>query len=292
MIKSMTGFGRAAGLFQDRPLTVEMRSVNNRYREVLVRLPRQYSSLEDEVKKVVGRRISRGRVEVWIQVNEASDRLKNLKLDLELARTLYGILANLKEELGLDCQVSLSDLLEFREIIRYEEEETDLESFLDGLRPVLVDALDNLVEMRQTEGQAISEDLTGRLDAISGWVDEIESRRTVATEETAARLEARVKALTGDLELDHGRLLQEVAYLADRSDITEEVVRLRSHLDQLGALVQRGGVVGRRLDFLLQEINREVNTIGAKSGDVSVTNLVVETKAELEKIREQVQNVE
>lgn len=240
----------------------------------------------------MGERLSRGRVEVQIQVDEGENRQQGLKLDLDLARVYHDLLGQLKNELGLMGDFTVSDLIEFRDIISYEEMDIDLEAFMEGLRRVLLEAGDRLIQMRLAEGQAMAADFEKRLVSMSTWVDEIESLRDRVVAELRLKLEARVKELTGNLDLDPGRLHQEVAYLADRSDITEEIVRLRSHFDQFGQLIQKGGSVGRRLEFLLQEINREVNTIGSKSGDVAITNRVVDLKTELEKLREQVQNVE
>lgn len=292
MIQSMTGFGQAAGQVLGRDVSLELRSVNNRFRDVVVRLPKQYFFLEGPVKKAVAERVSRGRIEVSVQVSAPAEPEESLKLDLELAKAYHKILMRLKHELGLGEEVSLSHLIGLRNVIVFEEESIAPQAFMTGLAPVLEEALDNLVEMRQTEGQAMAEDFTARLASMSGWVEEIDSRRALVTEEIKTKIEERVKALTGGMELDQGRLFQEVAYLIDRGDITEEIVRLRSHFGQFGSLIETGGVVGRRFEFFLQEINREVNTIGSKSGDAGITGLVVDLKTELEKIREQVQNVE
>lgn len=292
MIRSMTGFGRAEGVVLGRESVVEARSVNNRYRDVIVRLPKSFGSLEEIIKKIAAEYVTRGRLEIFIQLGEAGERQKRLKLDLDLARTYKDLLLKLRDELNLAGELTLDRMAEYRDVIQYEEDETDLEEFMAALKPVVQEALDNLVKMRQTEGNALAEDFFSRLSDLSQRVAEISSRREVVLEETKAKLQARIETLTQGIELDEQRLAQEVAFLIDRGDITEELVRLASHLDQFRSHLETNDAVGRRLDFLLQEINREVNTIGSKSSDVNITRQVVDIKTELEKIREQVQNVE
>ena len=292
MISSMTGFGRAEGVVLGRETVVETRSVNNRFRDVLIRMPKSFNALEDTIKKLAAEYVTRGRLEIYIQLGEPAERQKRLKLDLELARTYHELLVELKNELNLAGDVTLEKMTEYRDIIQYEEEKTDLDEFMASLKPVIQEALDNLVKMRQTEGNTLAEDFDSRLNDLRQWVAEIDSRRGVVLEETRTKLQNRIETLTQGVDLDEQRLAQEVAFLIDRGDITEELVRLGSHFDQFRSHLAADEAVGRRLDFLLQEINREVNTIGSKSSDVNITRLVVDIKTELEKIREQVQNVE
>ncbi|MEW6264658.1 MAG: YicC/YloC family endoribonuclease [Thermodesulfobacteriota bacterium] len=292
MIQSMTGFGRVESLTAGKSTVVEVRSVNNRFRDVAVRLPRAYAALEEEVKKVVAGRISRGRIDIWIQVDESLNRRQSLKLDLDLAGAYQGLLIELKKALGLNGEPGLEHFLNLKDIFRHEDEGPDLEAFWTGLKPLIEEALEKLIRMRSNEGASLAADFRDRLAIMADWTEEVWSRRETAAIEFKNRLETRIKALTGGMDLDQGRLLQEVAYLVDRSDITEEIVRLRSHFDQFNGLIGAEGPVGRRLEFLLQEMGREVNTIGSKSSDVAVTNRVLDLKTELEKLREQVQNVE
>ena len=292
MIHSMTAFGQASGRILNREVLVEIRSVNTRFRDILVRTPKAYSALEEDVKTLVSHKASRGRIEVSIQVYESETRWESLSLNLDLAKAYHNLLEQLKDELDLPGGVELSHLAGVRDIIVYEEETLDLEEFKEGMVPILNEALDKLVQMRAVEGRAIAADFSSRLDAMVSWVNEIASRKETVFSEAKAKLGDRIKALTGDLELDEGRLLQEAAYIADRSDITEEIIRLKSHLSQFRSCLQDGGVIGRRMEFLLQEINREVNTVGSKVGDLIITNLVVDLKSELEKLREQIQNIE
>lgn len=292
MIRSMTGFGRASGQVLEREVSIELRSVNNRFRDVVMRAPKTYAGIEDNVKKIVAEYVDRGRVEMYVQVDESTVRQQNLTLDLELARIYYDLLGRLKDELDLKEELTISHLLEFRDIIRHESEELDLEEFMSGLDGILREALERLGKMRVKEGAAIASDFVERLEAMKKWVEEIHDLRESVEDGVRNRLETRIKSLGDAIELDPSRLLQEVGYILERGDITEEIVRLRSHFDQFGELVRKGGTVGRRLEFLLQEINREVNTIGSKSSDVRITNKVVDLKTELEKLREQVLNVE
>ena len=292
MIYSMTGFGRAEGQVFDRRVVVELKSVNNRFRDVIVRLPKRLTAIEEEIKKVVGGRVSRGRVDVFLQVDESAALFKRPRLNLELARAYYDVLDQLRRELSLSQEVGLDHLVEYRDVISWEEEDVPLDEFMAALAVILEEALDRLLEMRGAEGEAIAVDFLARLGNMERVVGEIDQRRETVPEETRSRLEARIQALADGVDLDPGRLAQEVAYLADKGDITEEIVRLGSHFGQFRELVGAEGPVGRRLEFLLQEMNREVNTIGSKSGTVDITNRVLDLKTELEKLREQVLNVE
>ena len=292
MIHSMTGFGRAGGHIMDREINVEIRAVNNRFRDVIVRMPKTYGALEDSIKKSVGGQVARGRIEVALQIDESASRAKHLKLDLELANSYKELLIKLKSELQIVGDVGLDHLIGLRDVIRHEEEDLDLDAFWLELEKVIREALSNLIAMRQVEGAAIARDFTNRLEIMRKHVDEIAARRDIVVNEAKAKLENRIQVYTEGLEIDRGRLAQEVAYICDRSDITEEVVRLKSHFEQFESLLASEEALGRKLEFLLQEINREVNTVGSKSSDIDITNHVVDLKTELEKLREQVLNVE
>ncbi|MBW2622337.1 MAG: YicC family protein [Deltaproteobacteria bacterium] len=288
----MTAFGQAKGQAQDREITIEIRSVNNRFCDIILHIPKQYASLEGQLKKQVNNRVNRGRIEVRIKVDETAAVAQSLKINKELAVIYRDLFTDLKETLNLTGEIELSHLLGVKDIILREEEQIDLDDFMAGLSPILEEALDNLVVMRTTEGQTLAMDYLARMQEMSGWVDLVESCRETVLNESRERLEERIRELTQGLELDQARLSQEAAHIADRSDITEEIVRLRSHFDQSRACLEKGGVAGRRLEFLLQEINREVNTLGSKSGDTDITKVVIDLKSELEKLREQVQNIE
>jgi len=292
MIRSMTAFGQASGRSHYREVTVEIRSVNQRYLDIILYIPRSFMALEDRLKKAVSSRVSRGRVEVWIKLDESAALSDRVKVNLELAGAYYKALSRLKGELNLAGEVELSLVAGFKDIIVFEEDRVDPEAFFADLTPILNNALDNLMEMRDNEGRTLYLDFLERLEMISGWIKVIESRRGELLIEARDRIQLKMKEMTEGLELDQGRLLQEVAYLAGRSDITEEIVRLSSHVEQFRASLENGQAVGRRLDFILQEMNREINTISSKTGDVTVTGLVVDLKSEFEKLREQVQNIE
>ncbi len=292
MISSMTAFGQARGQVLDREITIEIRSVNNRFCDIVIHISKLYASLEGRMKKVVSDRVNRGRIEVRIKVEEASSGVQTLKINKELAIVYRDLLTELKETLNLAGEIELSHLAGINDIIQRKEEQIDLDGFMEGLNPILEEALDNLVEMRIIEGRTLAADYLSRIKDMSGWLSLVQSRRKTVLLESRERLEERIRELTQGLELDQARLNQEAAHIADRSDITEEIVRLGGHFDQSRTCIEKGGVTGRRLEFLLQEMNREVNTIGSKSGDLDITNAVIDLKSELEKLREQVQNIE
>ncbi|MBW2322784.1 MAG: YicC family protein [Deltaproteobacteria bacterium] len=248
MISSMTAFSQAAGQILNREITIEIRTVNNRFRDIITRIPKNYIAFEDQIKKIVAGRLTRGRIEVRVQIDESAMRTKNLKLNTDLARTYHGLLLKLKEDLDLKGEIELEHLAGLSDIIIWEEDQVDIEAFMAGLTPILEEALNRLVQMRQAEGKAIAVDFKKRLDLIASFLDEIDKRRKTLVFETKNRLEEKITALTDGLELDQARLLQEVAYMAERSDITEEVVRLRSHIDQFQSNLDEGGVVGRRYE--------------------------------------------
>lgn len=292
MISSMTAIGQAEGRVLEKGLKVEIRSVNHRFRDIIVHLPRTLTALETGIRKIVADGVSRGRVEVRLQMESNASVPRGLRLDMGLAARYLELLTELKQKLGVGGEVDVSLLAGQNNIFLWEEEEIDLEAFMAGLAPVIDEALKNFLAMRAAEGKALFEDFIGRLRNLSTLLAGMESSREAITLSYRNRLQERVQALAAGLELDRARLLEEVAYLAERSDITEEITRLKSHINQFEALLNEGGAVGRRLDFLLQEMNRESNTISSKSQDVALTQAAVDVKSELEKMREQVQNIE
>jgi uncharacterized protein (TIGR00255 family) len=292
MIKSMTGYGRGEWQGDGKKLEVEIKSVNHRYCDIFLRLPRNLNPLETQAKNFLRQRISRGRVEVFVKAEESALAGQRLELDLDLARDYHTALKTLQENLGIPGQVQLETLAGFRDIFARKEVEPDLEKEWEFLRAALEGALSGLETMRLDEGLKLKEDFLARLSAIEKSAQEIEEKAPLALRASRDRLALRVQELSGALQIDEARLAQEVAFLADRSDITEELVRIRSHLAQFRDLVNRPEPAGRKLDFLLQEINREANTIGSKANDAAIAHVVVEIKSELEKVREQIQNVE
>jgi len=294
MIKSMTGYGRAEAVLMGRKFAVEMKSVNHRYLEISLRLPGMLLSLEADVKKRIGEQFSRGRIEatVRIDVEGGAESDGRFTLNLPLVRNYHALLGQIKEELHLDDGITLAMMAGFRDIFVPAELPQDPALLWEGLAGVLDEAIRTLTEMRMREGQSLQRDLTGRLDLIAEFLEEIAARAPQVVEEYQKRLAERVRELTGGVAIDESRLLQEVAIMADRSDITEEVVRFRSHVGQFTDLLTSGDGAGRKIDFLIQEMGREVNTIGSKSGDAEISRRVIEIKSELAKLREQVQNIE
>lgn len=292
LLFSMTGFGRGEATGDFGRLTVEIKSVNHRFAEVVLRLPRPLSPLEDRLRRLVAEGVSRGRLEVLATWEEQTSERKSVKVDKGLATEYYNSLKELQAEIGSAADIPLDVLLRLPDVIKVEEVEEDLETLWPGLEAAARTALKGLRAMRQREGEALAADLGGRIETVAGLVARVAERAPVVVDEYRERLRKRLDELLSPGTIDETRLAQEVAILADRADISEELKRLESHLGQLRQLLQASDPVGRKFDFLLQETGREVNTIGSKSQDLTITGTVVELKAELEKIREQVQNVE
>ena len=293
MIKSMTAFGRAEKEVEGRTYAAEIRSVNRRYLEVSVRLPRQLLPLEERVRNLVATRISRGRVDVIVRVRNGSEAISSIEVNLPLAKAYHKALRELNDTLEIDEKVGLRELLGFERIVVATEPEADLEKTWEPLSSCVSGALDGVDVMRISEGKAIYNDFQKRLHSVEESLSRIKVLAPSVSLEYHDRLKERIAVLTeGKVEIDPNRLAQEAAFLADKSDITEEIVRAESHLSQFRTIMESEGPVGRALDFLLQELNREVNTIGSKAGDAELSHTVVSLKSELEKIREQVQNVE
>ncbi len=293
MIRSMTAYGRGEDTQGETAFTAEIKSYNNRYRDLILRTPKTLQILEDEIRSQIFSRIRRGRVEVSIQMGRGGkESAYEPELNLPLVRSYFQIFKQLKEEFELDQKIMPHDLCQMKDVIVFKPEEVDMDETRSGLQEVLCLALDSFDLMRNQEGRAIEEDFQKRINLIGEYLDSIEGRTTIVVEEYRTRLKDKINNLLQDIEMDESRLTQEVAVLADRCDITEEIVRTRSHLKQFHHYMIKDDSIGRRLEFLLQEINREVNTISSKASDSFISAKAVEIKAELEKLREQVQNVE
>lgn len=292
MIRSMTGYGRGEAQGAGKQTTVEMKGVNHRFLEIVVRMPKQFSALEERLRKIIQEQVSRGRVDVFISVEEFGDKAKNVKVDKNLAQAYYSALKELEEHLGSKEVVDYTTIPRFPDVLVVEEDEADLEEVWTTLATAVTQATGQFIEMRQIEGTKLAQDILHRVDSIANLNGQIEQRSPLVVEEYRQKLDQRLKTLLPELELDPGRIATEVAIFADRSSITEENVRLNSHLEQMRQNFQQGGSVGRKLDFIVQEMNRETNTIGSKANDLQITSMVVEVKSEIEKIREQVQNIE
>ena len=292
MLISMTGYGRSEEAWSGGTVTAELRSVNHRFCEIVVRLPKVLSSLEEELKRMIQQRCARGRVELTVSVSGGKDAGKQLSLDQALARQYHGLLRDLKKQLRLSGSIDVAMLAGYRDLITVSDRPIDEKRLLQTAKRVTVKAVSILDQMRRREGAALTKDVKQRLNIVREEIGCVEQRAPHVAQEYLLRLKARVSKLAELPELDEGRLSQELALYADRCDISEEATRLGSHLAQFETALQSEEPVGRTLDFLLQEIGREVNTIGSKANDADIAMHVVRLKGELEKIREQVQNIE
>ena len=292
MIKSMTGYGRAVETVNGREFTVELRSVNNRYLDCSVRLPRMLSFAEDAVKQAVKGSISRGKVDVFITVrSEAGDEVQ-VTLNKAVLQSYLNAMHQMVDEFGVKDDISVSAVSRLPEVFVIEKPQVDEDQLMADLMGVVAKALDGYDAMRRTEGQALDADLRSRGETILDLVSQVEAGNGKTVADYRARLEAKIKEVLANTAIDESRILTEAAIFADKVAVDEETVRLRSHLKQMNTMLTGGGAVGRKLDFLLQEMNREANTIGSKCTDVNLARIVVDIKAELEKIREQTQNIE
>ncbi|KEO81962.1 YicC/YloC family endoribonuclease [Tumebacillus flagellatus] len=293
MIKSMTGYGRAEVVQDGYRILVEIKAVNHRYAEVVVRLPREYLQFEDPMKKAVSERISRGRLDVFLTVERTGPLGRAVTVDEELALQLKLAADGLAERLGLSESIQLEQILKHPGVLSVVEAVENPEEIGNLLLACSAQAADNLVEMRKQEGERLYRDFVARLEKLRACAAQIEARSPEVVSEYRERLEKRLSdLLEGQGVVEEGRLLTEVAIFADRASIAEELVRLVSHFEQFVQIAQAAEPVGRKLDFLVQEMNREVNTIGSKANDLHIAQLVVEAKSLLEQIREQVQNIE
>ncbi len=291
MIRSMTGFGSGRGSASGEEIAVEVRSVNHKFCEVKVRLPRELSALELEITRVVKDRLARGGVEVTVRRAGPGGSMAP-RVDAALAEAYARAYAEVAARLGLHGQVQLSDIIAAEGVIRLDDRDADLDAARGATEKALLAALEALVAMRVREGEALRKDLAARLNTVETLVVRVETLAPQAVEHHRARLAERVVELTRGIALDPGRLAQEIALLAERTDVAEEVTRLRSHVAQARVLLGSGEPAGRKLDFLVQEMHREANTIGSKSQHAEISTVVVALKAEIERMREQVQNVE
>lgn len=292
MISSMTGYGRAELEREGVHLVAEVSSVNSRFCELSVRLPRPLSPLELKVRELVQQYVVRGRINLFITWEGLDDSHLFLSLDEDLARAYYRLLTGVKETLNLPGEVDVGILARFPDIFKLEPKEDDLDHAWSLVEEVARMAMEDMVAMRRGEGKRLEVDLRGRIDVLENSLAKIERWAPKRVEEAKGNLEERIKALTDLDEIDPQRLAMEVAVLAERCDITEECVRFHSHNQLFLSTLDEGGVVGRRLNFLLQEMNREANTIGSKANEAQISHAVVRIKEEVERLREQVQNVE
>ena len=292
MVKSMTGYGRAEDTLNGCTITVELRSVNNRYLDCNVRMPRLYLFAEETIKSRVQNTISRGKVDVFVTLDSTGGEQVQVSVNQPLADGYYAALTQLAERYGLSKDISVSLLSRFPDVLLAEKAEEDVEQRAQDICSVLDRALADFDQMRTREGARLEADVLSRAARIEELVGKVEERSPQTVAEYRAKLEARMNEVLSNTQLDPARILTEAAIFADKVAVDEETVRLRSHIGQLRHMLEQGGATGRKLDFLIQEFNREANTIGSKCSDIEIARYVVDIKAEIEKIREQVQNIE
>ena len=292
MIKSMTGYGRAVETVNGREFTVELRSVNNRYLDCTVKLPRSLNFAEEAVKQAVKASISRGKVDVFVSVHSESGTEAKVTLNTGVVEEYLAAMTQMAENYPVRNDISVSLLSRMPEVFTVDKPEVDEEQLLADLMGVVNTALEGYDAMRCTEGKALENDLRSRGQTILNYVAQVEKGNAQTVIDYRTRLENKLREVLENTNIDESRILTEAAIFADKVAVDEETVRLRSHLQQMNTMLTAGGAVGRKLDFLLQEMNREANTIGSKCTDVNLARIVVEIKAELEKIREQTQNIE
>ena len=292
MIKSMTGFGRAVAETDGYVITVEIKSVNHRFFEFSSRIPRQYGFLDDKLKSYINSRVSRGKVECYVSIDALNTEAAQVVVNNTLASAYVSALKELSKNYDLKEDFGASTVARFQDVLVVKKADEDEEKIWSYVKSVTDTALDKFIAMRTVEGEKMKNDISSRADYILSCVEYIEKRSPETVKEYNDKLVERVHDLIGDVSLDEGRVIQEVAIYADKVAVAEETVRLRSHLDQLKAFINADEPVGRKMDFLVQEINRETNTIGSKANDVDIARKVVDIKAEVEKIREQIQNIE
>lgn len=291
MIKSMTGYGKANFANQKREYQIEMKSVNHRYLDISVKMPRMISYLEEEVKKEIATQIKRGKIDVFITFENNSEEGKEIKINHEIAKIYIKELKQLAEEENILANIEVTEISKFPDVLSIQNQQED-ETIKTELINTIKQATNQLVQMRKVEGSKIAEDLQTRLKTIEEKVQQISLLSTGLMEEYVVKLESRIKEVLKTQEVDPTRLAQEVVIFADKCSVEEEVTRLKSHIAQLQTFLQNDEAIGKKLDFLIQEMNRETNTIGSKANNLQITNEVIEVKTELENMREQIQNIE
>ena len=292
LIKSMTGYGRSVQTVNGREFTVEIRSVNNRYLDCTVKLPKALSFAEDAVKQAVKQAVSRGKVDVFITMRSEGGSEAKVTLNPTMVEGYLNAMNEMAEKYGITNDVSVSVIARMPDVFTIEKPEVDEEQLKGDLLAVVCAALEGYNTMRTAEGAALDADLRSRGETILGLVSQVEAGNGQTVSDYRTRLENKIREVLANTTIDESRILTEAAIFADKVAVDEETVRLRSHLKQMNAMLDAGGAMGRKLDFLLQEMNREANTIGSKCSDVNLARIVVDIKAELEKIREQTQNIE
>lgn len=292
MIKSMTGFGRSIYENEGREYLIEIKSVNNRFSDINIKMPRSLNYLEEKLKKEILKSVSRGKVDLYITFNNNSDRGKSIKLNTEIAKVYINELKKLSKEAEIIDNINIMDISKFPDVLNIKMEEDAEEIIEKELMIALHEAINSFIDMREKEGSKIKKDFEARIGIISDKLKQISNISSGLVEEYIVKLETRIKDLLKTDVVDESRLAQEVVIYSDKCSVEEEITRLKSHISQFLNLTNENIAIGKKLDFLIQEMNRETNTIGSKANNLEITNLVVDIKTELENIREQVQNIE
>ncbi len=291
-MKSMTGYGRARETSNEREIVVELRAVNHRYLDVNVKAPRGYGFLEEAIKKLAASKISRGKVDVYISVTDLAAQETTITLNHELAQSYFDALVELRDKLHLHDDITVMSIAKMPDVLVSQRVEVDADALTASVSEVFDEAVKQFDDMRQIEGEKLAQDIRNRMNTIKEIVEQVEIRSPERVTAYREKLEKRMNEILADSTVDEQRILTEAAIFADKTAVDEETVRLRSHLDQLDNMLKDSNPVGRKLDFLVQEMNREANTIGSKANDSILANYVIALKAEIEKIREQIQNIE
>lgn len=288
----MTGYGHAQKTVHGRDITVEIKSVNHKFFDFSARTSRGYSFIDDKLRNFVKEHIARGKIDVYVSIVNVDDKAADVILNESLAAGYVKALRKLKEKFGLTDDISVSTVARYSDIFTVKKKDEDEDEIWADISPILEEAIANFIEMRTVEGQKLHADVLSRMNYILEIVGKIEERSPQTLADYSARLRTKIEELKGDTTIDEQRLLTEIAIFADKIAVDEETVRLRSHFDQMKSMLDSGEAVGRKLDFIVQEMNREVNTVGSKAQDAEIAHMVVDIKAEIEKIREQIQNIE
>ena len=293
MIRSMTSFGRSnSEEGKKRVFTVEMKSVNSRYLDVNIRMPKSIISLEEEIRKMISNSLNRGKVDVFINIKNYNEGAGVPKVDINLAQGYLQCFKEIEEKLNIKNDISVMQIARFPEVITMIEEEYKIDEIWEELKPLISSSLDMMINMREVEGEKLKEDILIKINQIEELVSKVEEFADSIPKVFKQKLEERLKDLLGNVEVDENRIATEVCILADKATVDEEIIRLNSHINQVRETLKLNEPIGRKLDFIVQEMNRETNTIGSKSSDIKMTNIVIDIKNILEKIREQVQNIE
>lgn len=292
MLKSMTGYGRRETVIGGKKILVEIKSVNHRFADYNIKVPRHLGFLEDKVKKYAAQSITRGKVDIFVSVESSEEADKYIKLNKELAKNYIDVLCELRDSFGLKDDITVSNVARFSDIFQSEKREEDEEEIWELVKAVMTEAMEEFITMRSNEGERIQKDLLQRVNYMQTLSDKIDARSPQTVREYSDRLYAKIKDILDDRSIDETRIITEVAIYADKVAVNEETVRLGSHFSEFKNIMNSGEPAGRKLDFLIQEINRETNTIGSKAQDIEIAKIVVELKGEIEKLREQIQNIE